>query len=120
MNTCGVTRTPCTPAVSLSIAFVQILYLSSRIFARSAGGTPLTPTLAIAQLRAGSAGGEHARHQHAGALADHPHDLVVIERGRAERGQQLSFRFSALMVAERDGETGRREDGETATLFTDC
>src|SRR5215471_16134145 len=56
VNTFGVTRTPCTPAGSLSTAFVQIRYFVSSILARSSGVTPFTPTLAIAQVRAGSAG----------------------------------------------------------------
>ena len=40
-----------------------------------------------------AAGGEDTRDQQAGPFADHPHDLVVIERRRVERGEQLVGRL---------------------------
>src|SRR4029078_2919804 len=46
MNTCGVIRTPCTPIAGLSIAFVQILYLSRSVLARSSGAAPPVSNLA--------------------------------------------------------------------------
>ena len=49
VNNCGVTRTPCTLAVSM--ATVHILYFCKSVFARSDGLIPSIPTLAIAQLR---------------------------------------------------------------------
>ena len=52
--TCGVTRTPCTPA--LSYPTVHTLCFSSSSLARSSGGMPAMPTLAMAHERRGSVG----------------------------------------------------------------
>ena len=41
------------------------------------------------EIEAAAAGGEDARDEKARALADHADDLVVIERGRAQRREQL-------------------------------
>lgn len=45
------------------------------------------------EILADPAGGEDPRHQQARAFPDHLHDLVVIQRRRAERRQELVGRL---------------------------